>query len=57
MFILRWYLLRHAERARFYQTRGGISRTQTLGVGDPSLRLKNGSARDDAVETGLTSHA
>jgi hypothetical protein len=43
--------MRHLERPRFHQRGGGISRV-SLGhsAQDPSLRLKNGYARNDAIE-------
>ena len=41
-------LWRHPEAPRFHQ-RGEGSPVQLLFRGDPSLRLKDGSAQDDAV--------
>ena len=54
----RWYTFRgfifpllkrrHPEGPRFHQRDEGSQYNGLLGSGDPSLRLKSGSARDDA---------
>ncbi len=35
---------------RFYQRAEGSNVAQSIAGGDPSLRLKNGSAQDDAIK-------
>jgi hypothetical protein len=44
------FMRRHLEGSAFVTAGRGISRGRQRRIGDPSLRLKNGYARDDAID-------